>query len=374
MSFRHLTLLFLTLVSCQDQSVYYGIKIIDQETKRGVPMVELKTLNSIVYHTDNSGYVAFHEPELMNQLLYFEIKSPGYHYPIDEAGRPGISLKVTAGLDTVIEVRRINIAERLYRITGSGKTVYQDALFPKTKPSSKSPKAGVLGQDSNLAAPYQGKIFWAWGDTFLPNRYHGNFSVAAAWTSDPRLSGWSAEDGIDLSYLTDEQGWSKPMIQLNGPGYVWLDFLMTVPSDDGVEKLISKYARVNAYFGNYERGIAVFNDEKQIFEKYREVTPWLDQPHTTEHPLKVSIDAEMYYYLTSELNFSRVKPHLDSISKPDSYEYFTCLLPGEMATSQEPKVERDARGRLVYRWKKKSPTTQRSAAKRINRSGCYISR
>ncbi|MBK8501377.1 MAG: hypothetical protein IPL46_03755 [Saprospiraceae bacterium] len=180
--------------------------IIDAETKRGVPMVELKTLNGLVNHTDNGGYIAFHEPELMNQALYFEVKSPGYHFPLNEEGQPGISIMVIAGQDTVIEVNRINIAERLYRITGSGKIVHENALNHKNRPQSKTPKGGVLGQDSNLAAPYKGKIFWVWGDTFLPNRYHGNFSVAGAWTTDPRITGWSAEDGIDLNYLNVDQG------------------------------------------------------------------------------------------------------------------------------------------------------------------------
>ncbi|MBK8501376.1 MAG: hypothetical protein IPL46_03750 [Saprospiraceae bacterium] len=146
------------------------------------------------------------------------------------------------------------------------------------------------------------------------------------------------------------------MIQLGGPGYVWFDFLMTVPSEDGVEKLIAKYARVDAYFGNHERGIAVFNDEKQVFERYREVSPWLEQPHTTEHPVKVSIDDQTYYYQTSEFNFSRVKPHLDSISQQGGYEYFTCLQPGEMPNSKKPRMDRDAAGRLVYRWKKNAAT------------------
>jgi len=67
----------------QDGNKYFTFRVIDQKTGRGVPLVELKTNNKISYYTDNNGIIAFYEPDLMNQEVYFYIKSHGYEYPAD---------------------------------------------------------------------------------------------------------------------------------------------------------------------------------------------------------------------------------------------------------------------------------------------------
>jgi len=46
---------------------YFVIRVIDEQTQRGVPLVELKTVNGIRFFTDSNGLVAFHEPGLMGQ-------------------------------------------------------------------------------------------------------------------------------------------------------------------------------------------------------------------------------------------------------------------------------------------------------------------
>ena len=48
-------------------SPYFAIHVVDAETGRGVPMVELQTTSSVRYYTDSNGLVAFAEPGLMNQ-------------------------------------------------------------------------------------------------------------------------------------------------------------------------------------------------------------------------------------------------------------------------------------------------------------------
>src|SRR5579884_4144178 len=48
-----------------DPGRYFAIEVVDAQTGRGVPMVELKTTSSAVYYTDSNGLVAFYEPGLM---------------------------------------------------------------------------------------------------------------------------------------------------------------------------------------------------------------------------------------------------------------------------------------------------------------------
>ena len=164
------------------QSPYFGIKIVDRVSGRAVPLVELETVNALSYFTDNGGFIAINEPDFMGETIYFQIESAGYRYSTDASGRQGVSLAIQPGKDTTLYMQREQIAERLYRLTGSGQYVHSQALGHMASLTSRKIKGGVLGQDSNLAIPYRGKIFWVWGDTFLPDKYQGNFAVSAAWT------------------------------------------------------------------------------------------------------------------------------------------------------------------------------------------------
>src|SRR6266446_3985020 len=99
---------------------YFTIIVVDEQTGRGVPLVELETVNHIRHYTDSNGVVAFHEPGLMNQTVFFHVKSHGYEYPKDGFGFRGKTLLVTEGGSARLTIRRLNIAERLYRVTGEG--------------------------------------------------------------------------------------------------------------------------------------------------------------------------------------------------------------------------------------------------------------
>ena len=361
----------LVCFGCQQTSIsdhYFFIRAVDKESGRAIPLVQLKTLNSLVYHTDNGGIVAFSEPDLMNMNLYFEIKSAGYRYPMDKTGRQGVSLKVIAGKDTTLYLQRLNIAERLYRITGPGQFVHSNKLLPKDDKIN-TLKGGVLGQDSNLGVPYKGGIFWAWGDSFLPKEYHGNFSVAGGWSDMPGQKSWTPEDKVDFQYIVDKNGLSKPMIHLEGPGYVWFDWLMNIAGMNGEEQLIAKYSRVNAFFGNYERGIAVFNDQKEVFEKYADDSNWLPDIATMDHPFKGESQGREYYFTTAEFLFTRVKTTLADISRADHYEVFSPFKPSKGKNSQELTIDRVDNGSVRYSWKKHVPRLNYSKQKDLISQG-----
>ena len=97
----------------------------------------------------------------------------------------------------------------------------------------------------------------------------GNFHTAGATSKYP------ADDpaqGIPFDYHTDNQGFSRPMIPIpeRPQGVVWIDGLCTA-DDQGVEKLVSRYSRRKGLDLEYEQGIAVFNDDKAIFEPLKQL-------------------------------------------------------------------------------------------------------
>src|SRR5579871_3594737 len=127
---------------------YFAIHVVDQDTGRGVPLVELKTANDVKYYTDSNGYVAYQEPGLMGQEVFFHVKSHGYEYPKDQFGYHGVRLTPKAGGKATVKVKRINVAERLYRVTGGG--VYRDSVLLGEPVPTEHPvlNGQVFGQDT----------------------------------------------------------------------------------------------------------------------------------------------------------------------------------------------------------------------------------
>ena len=116
-------------------------------------------------YTDSNGIVAFHEPGLMGREVYFHVKSHGYEYPQDGFGNRGKALKVIEGGSAILKIKRLNVAERLYRITGAG--IYRDSILVGQPAPIKQPllNGQVMGQDGIIVTPYRGKLYWFWGDT-----------------------------------------------------------------------------------------------------------------------------------------------------------------------------------------------------------------
>lgn len=76
----------------------FKIKVVDAETGRGIPLVELKTTNNVLYYTDSAGVVAFSEPGLMDQPVFFHLSSHGYDIPADMFGNRGQAVQIMPGV------------------------------------------------------------------------------------------------------------------------------------------------------------------------------------------------------------------------------------------------------------------------------------
>jgi len=61
--------------STRNAGSFFKIAVVDAETGRGVPLVELRTVNSICYWTDSNGLIAFQEPGLMDQEVFFYVQA-----------------------------------------------------------------------------------------------------------------------------------------------------------------------------------------------------------------------------------------------------------------------------------------------------------
>jgi len=235
-------------------SDYFAIEFVDEQTGRGVPLVELRTTNQIQCVTDSAGVIAFNEPGLMNRKTYFQISSHGYEYPADGFGFRGVALEPKAGASVKLKIKRINIAERLYRITGEG--IYADSVLLGRKPPIERPliNANVVGQDSNLAIVYRGKIRWFWGDTTQAAYPLGNFSTTGAISELPENGGLAPSVGVNLNYLEDDNGFTRRMVPLPETGPVWIDGLLTLKDESGADRMLAHFSRMKDLGTRLERG------------------------------------------------------------------------------------------------------------------------
>lgn len=329
---------------------FFAIKVVDADTGRGVPLVELKTTHNVSYYTDSNGLVAIGDPELMGQSVFFTVRSHGYEFAKDGFGFAGKALDVKAGGRAELKIKRLNIAERLYRVTGAG--IYRDSVLLGEPVPVRQPllNGQVTGQDSVQRVIFQGKVHWFWGDTNRLRYPLGLFAMAGATTPLPGPELDPAK-GIDLKYYVNKEGFCRATAPMDEPGLVWIDGIAVVPNENGRQVMICHYSRMKSLHLRLEHGLMVWDEKAEVFRKRVQFD--LKQPwRTTQgHPVRWK-DGEVEYLLfpTPFANV-RARADLKSLLDPASYEAFTCLAPGTQYKKGEAKVERDAGGKLVYAWK-----------------------
>ena len=351
---------------------YFGIRVVDEQTGRGVPLVELETTNAIRYYTDSAGWVAFHEPGLMNRRVFFSVKSHGYEFPKDGFGMRGVALETKEGGRAELKIKRLNIAERLYRVTGQG--IYADSVLLGEKVPLREPvlNAEVLGQDSVLPLLYRGKIWWFWGDTARASYPLGHFRMSGATSELPGKGGLDPSVGVDLTYFAGKDGFSRPMApmpDLKG-GMIWISGLMLVPDGAGGERLVGHYGQFRSLGERLQQGLVVFNDETNTFEKAAEFDvkePWR---HPDGHPIRMTDAGRNYYYIFPQpFPVVRAPARLEDLKDRAKYEAFTCLAPGTKYDKAAAKVERGPDGKAVWGWKPDTDPVSQPQESELVRAG-----
>ncbi|GAB4467350.1 MAG: DUF4185 domain-containing protein [Armatimonadaceae bacterium] len=336
------------------QKPYFGIRVVEEQTGRGVPLVTLTTTNHLSLVTDSNGWAAFYEPGLMDTPVWFSVSTPGYEKEKDGFGYAGARFTTTPGKSGEIKVRRTQIAERLYRITGQG--IYRDSVLlgqptPLAKPET---NAGVLGQDSVQVVPYRGRLFWLWGDTTLAPYPLGIFQVTAAWSDLPGKGGLDPAQGVRLEYLTELENpqQARKAAPVADPGVVWLFGLLTVSDETGNTRLIAHYSRRQSLTEELEHGLMQFNDDKGIFERLTV----FDLKGTWRFPrgnaVRVQAEGQDWFYFASPFCYTRVRATLRDLKDPARYE----ALRWDEATG-------------AYRWQSDLPPTEQKDEQALRKAG-----
>lgn len=345
MAGRCLFFLILALSACPlFASEYFTIQFVDAATGRGVPLVELWPQNGSPLVTDSNGIAAFDQSALMGQNVWFSGQSYGY-------ASWAQTLHPTAGGSVTIPIQRLQRAERLYRITGTG--IYRDSVEVGATTPISHPllNANVRGQDSVQTAIYKGQIYWFWGDTLYEQGGLGNFRVAGARSQLPGQGGLDPAQGVNLDYFVDpSNGWSKEMMPVAEPGLMWIDGVFTVHDDEGNEHLFGRNARYLDLFTNVEQGLAHFNESTQTFQRFQNYS--LNAPITPQgHSFRHNVNGDDYIYFSLTYPNVRVKADWSHVTQISTWEAYTPLRANTRYDSNNPPLDLDEFGNPIFGWK-----------------------
>ncbi|MDP9223986.1 MAG: hypothetical protein M3P18_09035 [Actinomycetota bacterium] len=75
-------------------SRYFVVRVVDEQTDRGVPLVELKLTNEVRYWTDSAGVAALDEPSLRGREAFLGVRSHGYEYSLETFLGRGVNVTI----------------------------------------------------------------------------------------------------------------------------------------------------------------------------------------------------------------------------------------------------------------------------------------
>lgn len=371
------TWLLLSWVSCAQwtnaqPSDVFVIEVIDAQTKRGVPLVELETIAHQRYVTDSAGLVALTDLDLMDRKVFFHVHSHGYQFAKDGFGFEGQAVQVTAGLKVTLEITRRNLAERLYRSTGSG--IFVDSvragLLSRDTPQI---SGDVVGCDSVMTALYNDRLYWFWGDT---NRPHypigGNFHITAATTSK-ELAATIDQGPPKYDYFVDDRRAIRAVAKMAGDGPTWISAVTVLPSsDNGQPQMLANYVKVRHQLEAYRWGFVKWDDASQQFKEISSTDqrPLLF-PESQVHTFVHDDQGQPYVYFCHPLPLTRVPATPASFVDPSQYEGFTCLKPGTALGTAlaDRELNRDDEGKLSFSWKRNTPPLTQKEQQKLIESG-----
>ena len=265
--------------------------------------------------------------------MYFGVVSHGYEFAADGFGMRGTSIELTPGGEATLKIKRVNLAERLYRVTGEG--IYaESAKLGKPAPIGEPLLNGqVTGQDSVLNAIYRGKLWWFWGDTGRQSYPLGHFSTAGATSDLPGQGGLDPAVGVNLKYFVGKDGFSRPMVPPTGAELHWIDGLVVVKDDKGQERMVTTVTKLKDLGKVVGREMMVFNDEKGTFETLKPID-LKSNGYLCGHPFRHSDGGTEYFYFGQNIPNRRVKADWSHLTDPATYEAFT---DGKWETNSSPK-------------------------------------
>jgi len=258
----------------------FRIQVLDEESGWPVPLVTLRTVHEVEFHTDNAGVAAFDLPELEGVETWLHLEADGYGLDPDGFGYRGFRVVPERGGRHEVRVRRQVPAKRLGRFTGAG-------LFAESQKLGEEldwPESGILGCDSVQTVRHRGRLFWAWGDTLLARYPLGIFHMLGAASEGRPFDSLEPPLRPGFDFYRDEAGVPRAVAEIEGRGPTWINGLASLPDASGRERLVGFYVKVEPPLSVYRCGLCVWDEEAERFVDHRVL--W-DVERGGEAPLEI---------------------------------------------------------------------------------------
>jgi hypothetical protein len=121
-----------------------------------------------------------------------------------------------------------------------------------------------------------------------------------------------------LTYFVDTQGFTREMAHMPGDGRTWIHGLIVVPDKSGRERLYTHYGKIQN-FDTLEisaRGLAVFDDDAQRFEKVVEIptSSALNRDVPVQN-FRKSVAGVEYIYFANPVPLTRVRADVEHLQR-----------------------------------------------------------
>ena len=360
--------------SANSDTIPFYIQVVDEDTGRGVPLVQISTQDWCVWWTDSNGIAAITDPDLQSDpatQIWVYTGTWGYTDPANNLEDPGRLFTVMPGTFARVEIRRNIRAERLYRFTGMG--VFKDSLLaglatPLSDPTDPTQAANVAGQDSTQVALYKGRAMYFFGDTLVRQQAFGVMQSTGASTAlDADVSSF-----LELEYFSADNGTSPaPMVPVD-EAFTWVQAFATVNPGTESEALLGFYAIHDGDSMNTTGyGSMRWDDSAGHFQLLVNFTATGQTQYCTTpscfyvlwegaHSLVATAAGEpceagdkgAYVYLACPTPLVRFPATPEAFESFDLWESYTPLKEGDTLAQPDPQLERDPEtGALVYGWK-----------------------
>jgi hypothetical protein len=308
--------------------------------------------NRARFISDNQGIISILAPDLNGRKVRFLFQ--GHGYSIDKTdfwGQKSVTCLIKPGKTFKLKIKRKQLAQRLYRITGAGR--YNNSILAgltQRIPTRNLLPGKVIGQDSLIAIPWNNELWCFYGDTIGLNSY--NFSASCA-TLPLKSNRYDPEKFLPLKYKVDEYGFARPMIKTGKKGFTWIEYVLPVKIDSiksQSEALLAKYVQHETLNKVAESGFAIMTRSSKNFKIIKKLNA--NKHHRCIHPYPVKTASQSFFLLSPK---RMVSPGLKNIINQQKHFYFS---PATENSSQEFSVlkkkkyrlNRNKEQKLVYKW------------------------
>jgi hypothetical protein len=313
---------FWCLIASTSLAYGYGLQVIDEADGRGIPMATVRLGDGSVSVTDSAGWVHLAEPGLAGHRVRLQITAPGYTLPENDRGQPDVAVDLTPQGEGEVKLIRLDIARRIYRVTGSG--IYRDSeLLGKDVPLPlRNQAVGLLSATGVQRAQLGNQVLWLWRDTRLAHESTAAVLVRGAFSDLPGAGGLDPTQGIHFSFLTGAKDGLKSLLQGDEPSAAWIEGLTAVEDQDGRPVLAAHYVLEATKAHPREHGIAIWTADKR-FER----VVVLGEEYLWQFPAGQAVTVEdeevRRCYFANPFCNVRCPATLEAIRNPAAYEALT---------------------------------------------------